>query len=95
MTDEIATLEAKNKALSNQLDKITDDLFKTQEIATDLKNKLDEKKHSEQLAGWAIDRAIETIKLQPNSALGVTDIAQSYCDWIMGSVTKKIAETMQ
>lgn len=86
--DHVKILQTKNKALENQLDKVTDDLFKAQEIATDLKNQIEEQKHSEQLGGWAIDRAIESLKLVPEqNATGsvnevVIRIAHSYTKWI-------------
>lgn len=93
LEDHIKQLEQKNKALSQQLDKITEQLYAAQEIATDLKNQLDEKKHSEQLAGWAIDRALETAKLHPNEDIIAT--AQKYCDWIMESACHAVQKIVR
>lgn len=42
-------------------------------------------KYREQLAAWAIDRAIETTKQNPNTGVDaavVLAIATAYCDWI-------------
>lgn len=90
--DKIDLLEVKNKALSDQLDKVTADLFKLQDTAVELRNQLDEKKHSEQLAGWGIDRALEAHKLaddKPTPAT-ITNTAQHMLDWIMSSSAKPV-----
>ena len=90
--EQIKLLEQKNKSLSNELDKITTQFFEMEAQAKDLHEKLLTRKHSEQLAGWAIDRALETYKLA-QSADGTRSIdadmvikqAQQYCDWIVSS----------
>lgn len=85
LSEENKTLAQNNKALANQLDKITGELFKAQEIATDLKLQLDDKKHSEQLAGWAIDRALELAKHltdKPQTVAALTKIANDICDGV-------------
>jgi uncharacterized Zn finger protein len=89
----VEQLNLRNQALSKQLDKVTEDLFKAQELATEIKKKLDDRKHSEQLAGWAIDRAIETAKLMsaPDHIWHGEDIiaiAAKYCEWAVESSSK-------
>lgn len=86
--EQIALLEQKNKSLSSELDKVTGELFTANDRITDLQNQLAEKKHSEQLAAWAIDRAIESFKVAVNpnvSPAAVIGCAQTYCDWIKAS----------
>lgn len=95
----VETLLAKNRSLSEQLDKVTNDLFKAQEIATELKLKLEDSKHSEQLAGWAIDRAIETAKLftnKPEVSDDIINLALQLCNGVkhISSVVNP-QETMQ
>lgn len=82
--EQISLLEQKNKSLSNELDKITADLFKMQEVAQDLKNRLDDKKHSEQLCGWAYDRATEAAKVSGNkySHIDLSEHAEEILDWV-------------
>ena len=78
-------LQQKNQALMNALDKAHTDLFKAQEIASDLKKQLESKKHSEQLSGWAIDRAIEAAKVmtdKPKSVKDVIGVAQEILDGV-------------
>lgn len=89
----MSNLNEENKELKQKLarllaehDKITEQLAKAQEIATELKNQLDEKKHSEQLGAWAIDRAIEAKKL--DLSIEITPTAQQFCDWVMKSSAK-------
>lgn len=89
----MSNLNEENKELKQKLarllaehDKITEQLAKAQEIATELKNQLDEKKHSEQLGAWAIDRAIEAKKL--DLSIEITPTAQQFCDWVMASSAK-------
>lgn len=76
-------IENNNKALSNQLDKVTEDLFKAQEIASELKRQLDEKKATEQVSAWAIDRALEEKKLE--LSVDVLKRAGEYTAWIKAS----------
>lgn len=90
--DEVKLLQTKNKSLSDQLDKITADLFKMQDTAAELRNQLEEKKHTEQLAGWAIDRALETHKLAGPTSEQVTQTAQKFCDWIKASSAAPVKE---
>jgi len=82
--EQIALLEQKNKSLATELDKITGELFTAQDTITALQNKIAEKKHTEQLAAWAIDRALEAQKIgtQPDT---ITASAQSFCEWIKAS----------
>lgn len=83
--EQIKLLEQKNQALSNQLDKITNEKFKAQEIATDLKNRLETKLYSEKLAAWGIDRALETGRRDSaniNTAEDVISAADKFCKWI-------------
>lgn len=83
--EQIKLLEQKNQALSNQLDKVQGDLFKTQEIATDLKNRLETKLYSEKLAAWSIDRALEIGKRDNagiETAEHVIAAAEKFCKWI-------------
>jgi len=90
---EIEQLEAKNAALSRELDKVTEEKFHAQEIATELKRQLEEVKHTEQLGGWAIDRALEFIKLKDSKdhvASDVTQTAQHFCEWIKNSSAKSV-----
>lgn len=92
-------LEQKNKALSDQLDKITEDLFKLQEVAADLKNQLEEKKHTEQLAGWAIDRATKVYELGEkaeqytleHNTVEILKSAARMTEWIMETSAKEKA----
>lgn len=91
--EQIELLEQKNKSLSDQLDKITSDLFKMQDIAADLKNKLDERKHSEQLAGWAIDRAIEVAKIKPSEHTDIIALAAKFCKWAVESSAPEAVPT--
>lgn len=84
-SEENKLLATQNKSLANQLDKVTGDLFKAQEIATDLKLQLDDKKHSEQLAGWAIDRALELAKHlidKPQTVPALIKLANDICDGV-------------
>ena len=89
MTNE-ELLQQKLSGALRELDKLTEQLAQAQEVGTKLKAQLDEKKHSEQLAGWAIDRAIEVAKLSQPS-VDITVAAQSYCDWVMKSSAKAIS----
>lgn len=87
--NEIELLTQKNKSLSDQLDKITSDLFTMQETASKLKEKLESKSHDRQMKAWAVDRAIETLKANKvevatseEAANIVIDLAETYCAWI-------------
>lgn len=91
LNEENKELKAKLARLLAEHDKITDQLAKAQEIATELKKQLDEKKHSEQLGAWAIDRALELAKIDTETPWEPTDIAacaEEFCNWIMKSSAK-------
>lgn len=90
LSEENHQLKTKLSGALRELDNVTDQLAKAQEIGTKLKNQLDEKKHSEQLAGWAIDRAIETAKLS-DASTDIISTAQSYCDWVMETSAEEIS----
>lgn len=94
LNEENKDLKQKLAGALRELDNVTEQLGKAQEIATELKERLDEKKHTEQLAGWAIDRAIETAKLSINPASGtsfisthetITKSAEAFCNWVIQS----------
>lgn len=72
----IERLNAKINADAIEMEKMRDDCVAMQAA-------LERKKASEQLAAWAIDRAIETLKKSENvTAADVMKIAGDYCDWI-------------
>lgn len=78
----IQSLELKNKRLVGEIDKLQTQLFSAQDSITDLTAQLEEKKHSEQLAGWAIDRALQIRKESVESAI---DDAEKLCAWVHNS----------
>lgn len=66
--------------------KINDDQVEMAKMQSDcekMQAALERKKASEQLAAWAIDRAIETLKNSAPTPASVIDTAKQYCDWIM------------
>lgn len=91
----LAEVELENKLLKQhkdgalrELEKVTDQLFKTQDQNKALVDAVEEKKHSEQLGAWAIDRAIEEKKI--NKDVDVLIRAQEFCEWVMKSSAKKM-----
>ena len=87
LSEENKLLAENNKGIMRELDKVTGLLHEAQDNAKELSDKLAERKHSEQLAGWAIDRVIETVKLAPchMTAKQVVQEAEVYCKWIVES----------
>ena len=70
-------LQLQNNGALRELDKVT-------EIATKLKEKLEKKKYSEQLCGWAFDRATEVAKHHKDTQ-NLADIftnAESILGWV-------------
>ena len=92
MTNE-ELLQQKLSGALRELDKLTEQLAQAQEVGTNLKAQLDEKKPSEQLAGWAIDRAIEVAKLRMENepAVDITAKAASFTQWVMESSAKAVS----
>lgn len=91
LSEENKMLAQNNAGIMRELDKVTGQLHEAQDSLTELNEKLAERKHSEQLAGWAIDRALETAKLNsakegfsPKSEDVISDAAK-FCDWIVSS----------
>jgi hypothetical protein len=98
LNEENKMLVERNHGIMRELDKVTNQLHEAQDSAKELDEKLQERKHSEQLAGWAIDRALETAKLSPRhmTAKEVIEEAATYCAWIISSSIqpkKQIIET--
>jgi len=86
------------KGLTATIDREQKMRFEAEDRIKQLTEVLEEKKHSEQLAGWAIDRAIESLKLDPASTAqafstlinqtpsdAIIKEAQKFCDWIKNS----------
>ena len=77
-------LQLQNKGALRELDKVTEQLAEAQKIATKLKEKLEKKKYSEQLCGWAFDRATEVAKHHKDTQ-NLADIftnAESILGWV-------------
>lgn len=104
ITSHLADVTANNSELNvkldgakRELDKITNQLFEERDANAELQNNLAERKHSEQLAGWAIDRALESKKIAGVGGFTAQEVcidAQTLCDWIVGNSAKP-KETMQ
>lgn len=89
-------LEQRNKRLLGEIESLQKQIFDAHDTNKALNEILEEKKHSEQLAGWAIDRALELNKLlvqaqegaghkEIRTVQGIIDDAQKLCDWIKES----------
>lgn len=85
--DTRADLEVKNKRLLGEIDQLQTQLFKANDQARALNDLLEEKKHSEQLAGWAIDRALQ-IRKENSTAETVIADAEKFCAWVHSSSAK-------
>lgn len=88
MTDELALAIQHKEGALRELEKVQAQLYAAQDDITALTQQLGEKKHSEQLGAWAIDRAVEVIKLRSNfvnpvTAKDVTDVAAGLTEWVM------------
>lgn len=81
------------------------EMAKMMEDCQTMQARLERKKATEQLAAWAIDRAIETIRHREegsevkSNAESVIAIADQYCTWIAGfkqdEITPEKVETIQ
>lgn len=58
-------LQTKNNGLMREIDQLQTQNFQQADQLRQMKDIIEEKRHTQQLAGWAIDRALETIKLAP------------------------------
>lgn len=81
MTNPVTT-ETKLAGTLRELEKITQQLFDAETNLAEATKKLEDKSYSEQLAGWAIDRALETHKTAPVSPNEVLETADKFCKWI-------------
>lgn len=87
MKAKLDLLESHHKGAIRELEKVQKQLYATQDAVKNLQSKLDNKKHTEQLAGWAIDRALEASKLMPDGSKPKTvadlvKIARDICDGV-------------
>lgn len=81
----VAEMTEKNKRLLGEIDKIQTQNFELQTENQELKEAMLSKKHSEQLAGWAIDRALEAAKLfptKPNDVAELVKLATEICEGV-------------
>lgn len=83
----IPDLERKLKGALTELDKMSSNFFAAQDSIRELTEKIEEKKHTEQLAGWALDRAIETAKIMKTdneTIKGTAQIIQMAAEYLAG-----------
>lgn len=102
LREENKLLEQQKSGALRELEKVTGQLFKAQDQNKVLTEIIEEKKHTEQMGAWAIDRALETAKMNPSNPPtpeSVIDCAAKFAEWIMSSSAKKLeapsTETMQ
>jgi len=75
--------------------------FEAEDRVKQLTEVLEEKKHSEQLAGWAIDRSLELIKNREEGSQLKSDVdtvlgmAEKFCDWIKSSSAQPKSQVTQ
>lgn len=100
-----AELEQRNKGMERELEKTHLELFKAQDKIKTLTDVVEEKKYTQQLAGWAIDRALETVKQSDPEKRGliaakfVIGMAEEFAKWVSETSAPIIAnarkETLQ
>jgi hypothetical protein len=98
----IDELQLQNRNLLKQIEREQSKVFQHEDTIKELNEKLAERRHSEQMAGWAIDRAIETIKMDTEIPVidglttlsgAVVAIAALYAQWCVNSSANAKTET--
>lgn len=93
-------LAAQKKRLLAEIDALQTQTFTQSEQLRQMKDIIEEKRHTQQLAGWAIDRALEVNKGNPalTAELIIKD-AEKFCAWVHASSAREMktedAGTMQ
>lgn len=84
-------LQTKNKRLLGEIDALQTQTFTQSEQLRQMKEIIEEKRHTQQLAGWAIDRALEIAKLNGDKVASgnVIETAEKLCAWVHASSARE------
>lgn len=92
-------LQTKYNGLMREIDKLQTEAFTRDNQLRQMKDIIEEKRHTQQLAGWAIDRALEIIKIDVTRAAtqanvtafddAVIHIAERLCAWVHASSARE------
>lgn len=92
-------LQTKNNGLMREIDQLQTQNFQQADQLRQMKDIIEEKRHTQQLAGWAIDRALEINKGHSMTAELIIKDAEKLCAWVHASSAPEVknagAETMQ
>lgn len=83
-------LAAQKKRLLAEIDALQTQTFTQSEQLRQMKDIIEEKRHTQQLAGWAIDRALEVNKGNPGlTAELIIKDAEKLCAWVHASSARE------